>query len=291
VELDGFRERVVIKRLLKVFDRFNIAATWALVGHMFYEECEKCGICPVEAWKGRYPCFERIYGTNDPLWYGNDIVDILRDTLPKHEIAFHGYTHRLFNEKELSKKDVGIEIEEWLRLAEKKKIIPSTVIFPRGIIGFLPVFKDKGFICYRGNDLTPRALLIPYFGKVLKWLDKRLKLFSPIVYDIETEPDSLVNLPASRRLFGLHRNVSSLLDRAQLGRIKVQSMIKGVEKAAREKKVIHIRTHPYEFRTENDFAELEMLLACVADEIKKGGIQSVTMGGLAQLVLQTGKSI
>ena len=74
---DGSRERKAISRLLDLLDEFDIAATWAVVGHLFYDKCEKCDICPVLEWQGKHRSFEEIYETNAPLWYGADLLEML----------------------------------------------------------------------------------------------------------------------------------------------------------------------------------------------------------------------
>jgi hypothetical protein len=285
ISMDSSQERKVVKRLLEIFDRYGIAATWALVGHMFYSQCEKCLVCPIMDWKGKYSVFDQIYESNNPLWYGEDIVDLLLERRPVHEIAFHGYTHRLFDQKEMSEPEAIIEIKEWLRLSNRKNLVPVSVIFPRNKVGYLPMFKKEGFICYRGSQLKPRFLSTPLIGRVLNWLDFKLQFCIPEVYRAVEEPGGLVNLPASRHLFGMNPQVSEMLDRLNLGRMGIRRIFKGVEKAAHEKKVIHIWAHPYEFRSEKDFAQLILLLDSVSKEIKRGKIQSITMGELAQKVL------
>ena len=44
---DGGRERQAIELILEALDEFNIKATWAVVGHLFYGQCEECRTCPV----------------------------------------------------------------------------------------------------------------------------------------------------------------------------------------------------------------------------------------------------
>jgi hypothetical protein len=285
ISMDSSREREIIKRLLEIFDRYSITVTWALVGHMFYTQCEKCPICPIMDWKGKYSVFDQIYESNNPLWYGEDIIDLLLERRFVHEIAFHGYTHRLFDQNQLSEAEARTEIKEWKRLSTRKNLIPSSVVFPRNKVGYLHVFKEEGFLCYRGDQLTPRYLSTPLIGKVLKWLDLKFQFCIPEVYHPTEEPGGLVNLHASRRLFGMDPLVSGLLDQLNLAGMGIKRIIKGVEKAAKEKKVIHIRAHPYEFRSEKDFAQLILLLDSVSKEIKGGRIQSITMGGLAQKVI------
>ena len=35
---DGSRERMAVSRLIKLFEKYQISATWAVVGHMFSEK-------------------------------------------------------------------------------------------------------------------------------------------------------------------------------------------------------------------------------------------------------------
>ena len=116
---DGVRERQIIARLLEILDEFQITATWALVGHLFYAKCEECTVCPVRAWQGKYTSYDQVYRTADRLWYADDLVQLLLTRGARHEIGCHGYTHRIFDEASLSAEEARIEIEEWRRVAAR----------------------------------------------------------------------------------------------------------------------------------------------------------------------------
>jgi len=255
---DGERERKAIIRILDMLDEFDIVATWAVVGHLFYEKCEKCEICPVLDWKGKYTSFDQIYDANHPLWYGADIMKTLVQRSVRHEIGFHGYTHRLFNEDSLSRNEAEIEIKEWLRVTQRMNVKhPQAVVFPRNQVGHLDLFKEYGFVCYRGDELLPPDYYsIPIIGKILNRIDLILQFRTPQVYKMPRQNTSLVNLPASRSLFRINRKFELILERINLRNFHVQRIIKGIKKAGEEKKVIHIYTHPFEFRTERDFEKL-----------------------------------
>jgi len=281
---NGQEERKVIERLLDIFEQFNIVATWAIVGHMFFEKCEKCDFCPILEWKGKYEVFNKIYEADDPLWYGADIIELLIRDNPRHEIAFHGYTHKVFDENLLSKEEARREIREWLRVSQRKNIIPKSVVFPKNKIGHLDILKDEGFVCYRGEQILPGIFSIPILGKILVRIDNLIQFVPPEVFDPKIEPSGLMNLPSSRRLFGMNRRVSLVLDMLKLPYLNMDCIIKGVNKAANEKKVIHIRSHPYEFRTEKDYDKLRYLLQVVSAEIKIGRMQSIGMANLANIL-------
>jgi peptidoglycan/xylan/chitin deacetylase (PgdA/CDA1 family) len=284
---DGSRERRAIKRLLDIFDEFEIAATWAITGHLFYERCEECEICPVLAWKGKYRSFEEIYKTDRPLWYGGDIMDYFLSRSTRHEIAFHGYSHRPFDE--INEEEARVEIQEWRRIGKRKGLAaPVTVIFPKHGIDHLEVFPQAGFICYRGKEPTPASHNWGYLGRLIKGLDYTFALSTPPVFDLYgIEPNGLVNLPSSQHLFAYQRRLELVLDALNLHNFRLRRMVKGIRKAADEKKIVHYWAHPWAFRTDKDFEKLRYLLGFVAEEVSKGRMQSIGMADLARRSIAT----
>jgi Polysaccharide deacetylase len=282
---NGLTERKTIHRLLDLMDEFGVSATWAITGHLFYDKCEECAVCPVMDLKGKDSSFEQIWKTQDPMWYGSDIVDLLLSRSDSHEIAFHGYTHKRF--RELSTDEARFEIQEWLRLAKRKNIVPKTAIFPQGNIGHLDLFREAGFICYRGNDVPHPMFSIPLFGKVVKRTNLLLSILTPQVYDIQFKPQGLVNLPSSQWFFRIDRRIEKSLDWVNLHRLRFYGTVNGLEKAAQERKIIHLWAHPHEFRTEKDFEKLRFVFGHFAKHAKEGRLQSITMADLATQALRT----
>jgi hypothetical protein len=282
---DGSEERRSIEQLLDVLDEFGIVATWAVVGHLFHSRCEECDVCPILEWKGRRRCFEEVYGTAHPLWYGADTLEMLLTRGSRHEIAFHGYTHQLFDEDTMGEDAARTEIQEWLRVSRKKGVIPRTVIFPRNRIGYLRLFEEAGFLCYRGEGEVPGACGVSRIGRLMKSVDHLLALSSPPVYEPGgVEACGLVNLPSSQHFFGFSRGLEAVLDSLHLHRVRINRMIRGVKKAADERKIIHIWAHPHQFRTHKDFDKLRYLFGYVAEVAAKGTIQCVGMSELAEKI-------
>ncbi len=280
---NGRTERETIKRLLGMMNEFGVTATWAITGHMFYERCEECDVCPIEDLKGADVRFDEIWKTSESMWYGADVVETLLSSGAGHEIGFHGYTHRVFNR--LSKDNARFEIKEWLRLANRKNIVPLTVIFPQGGIDHLDLFQEAGFICYRGKEVRHSALSIPFFGKLLNRLNLIIPILPPQVYDVKIDSQGLVNIPSSQWLFRINRNIEMVLDSLNLATLRLWPVIKSLEKAAKEKKVIHLWVHPHEFRTEKDFQKLRFIFKHFAEQAKAGRLQSITMADLAKQTL------
>jgi predicted deacetylase len=280
---DGSRERMSIEGLLDVMDEFRITGTWAIVGHLLYEQCEDCGICPILEWKGKYHAFEEVYRTENPLWYGSDIVGMILNRNAGHEIAFHGYTHRLFSK--LSEAEALIEIQEWLRLARRWNITPNTVIFPQGRIGHLDSFREAGFVCFRGSEVRHPLVSVPIIGKAIGRVNASVAALTPQGYMVALDPSGLVNLPSSYWMFRTDRRIVSFLDNAKLAKLRLWPIRRGIRHAGERALVIHLWAHPHEFRTAKDFDKLRYVFDCVREEVEKGRLVSITMGDLAKRVI------
>src|SRR5262245_21258700 len=87
------REREIVTRLLDVLTRYEIPATWAVVGHLFLDHCDAVDGRPHpdivrpsypwlnEDWYAIDPCTDV---RKAPAYYGRDIVDaISRCSVPQ----------------------------------------------------------------------------------------------------------------------------------------------------------------------------------------------------------------
>src|SRR4026209_1720242 len=89
------RTRHVIDRLLTLFHHYDIAVTWATIGHLFLDHCDPHdGIKHPEMPRPQHSWFNDdwyIYdpGSNlreSPLWYGRDMVEQILAAEPKHDV-------------------------------------------------------------------------------------------------------------------------------------------------------------------------------------------------------------
>lgn len=161
------------------------------------------------------------------------------------------------------------------------------VIFPRNRIRHLALFQEYGFICYRGHEAMPPMYSLPLLGKVLRRLYYEVSpWWTPPVYDASIDATGLVNIPASRWLFGFNHHVERVLTRLHLQPLRLRKLVQGIKKAAAEKKIVHLWAHPYEFRTDRDIDNLRYLFQQVAEEVRQGRMRSVGMVELARSVLE-----
>jgi peptidoglycan/xylan/chitin deacetylase (PgdA/CDA1 family) len=282
---DGQRERAAVSRLLELLDEYDIVATWAVVGHLCLSAYDPEAVYPAVDWLEHYPQFDALNRNSHPLLYEASIIDLLQQKATRHEIGFHGYTHQVFAEHRMTASQAATEIEAWQRtvMHQCDEDMPLTVIFPRNQIGHLSVFQRYGFIGYRGAEQLPTPFTWPVVGRVFRRLYPYLSVVTvPQVVVPEQHPLGIVNIPASRWLFGTNRTLDRTLDLLNLHTLRMYPLVQAARKAAAQRKVLHVWAHPYEFQTQKDFDKLRYLLEHVASEIRAGRLESMGMGALAR---------
>lgn len=125
-----YKEREIINKILGLFKKYRIPATWAVVG--------------------------KIFEKGDSLWHGEDTIKKIEKN-KYQEIASHSYSHEIFTD--IDEKNAEKEIKE-----NKAR----TFIFPRNRVAYIQLLKKNGFICFRGLDKTAYELLIPRIPPVYK---------------------------------------------------------------------------------------------------------------------------
>lgn len=137
------KTRPIIKKLLSLFAKYQIPATWAVVGSLFLQPDSR--------------------NKNSDLWHAPDIVKEIK----KHknqEIASHSFSHPEFDR--IEKKEAEVEIKKCLEAAKKEGIKLTTFIFPRNKVGHLGLLRKHGFTAFRGSDLRSWELLAPWLPPV-----------------------------------------------------------------------------------------------------------------------------
>ena len=161
----GLKERENVPTLLDLFDKYQIPATWATVGHLFLNECSRNeqGIAHPEIPRPAYfenpnwlfnagDWYDYDPGTNvveDPSWYAPDLIKQIISANAGHEIGCHTFSHLDFTYKNCSKIMAVAELKTCRTLANNKGISLRSFVFPGGTFGNYESLKEKGFICYR----------------------------------------------------------------------------------------------------------------------------------------------
>lgn len=279
------RSREVIRRLLELFERYSISATWAVVGHLFLSSCEHCEgrphpevARPQHDWlSGDW--FQYDPGTcvdRDPLWYAPDVIEQLRQALPEQEIASHSFSHLLFADRGCTREAAVADLRECVRAAKSSNVSLRSFVYPRNRIAYLDLLQASGFACYRGADPQWYGCWPRIAKRLAHYADDLLALPPPTVLPQREGP--LWNIPGSVMLQGMD-GIRKWIP----ARCRTIRGLAGLRRAAARRQLFHLWFHPINFAV-----DMEAMLACLEPVLKRaselrdrGALEVLTMGELA----------
>ncbi len=240
----------VIEHLLKLFEEFNISATWCIVGHLFLKECTPMnGQKHPEIWRqapstGAKDWFTDDPCTNekrDPIFYGQSLVDRIHNCSVPQEIGSHSFSHVVFDESTCSQERAESELAACVELARQMGIKLYSFAFPKNLPGYLELLPRYGFKCYRGPEesFCYKYWWIPKWMKRAKNLWDVLRIATPSVIVPEQTLPGLWNVKASMIYFPIH-GVRRLIPMS----FRIKRAIKGLDAAAQNKRTFHLWLHP-----------------------------------------------
>lgn len=273
LQRDPQNAREPIDWLLKLFEKYNTPATWAIVGHLFLDSDEQKTMVHrdlpqfKEGWLD-WNFYSSIH--NLPLYCGKDIVEKILGSSTKHEIGLHSFLHIPFSQcsRAVAQAEIGLGI----KAASKFGLTPRSFVFPQNKIGHIDLLKEEGFQIYRGKNLgrwkENQIVLIRKLNSAVE------NMIAPPVTPIYK--DGIWELPGSTCCES--EIPFSFLPRVQMG----------LDRAMRAKKVFHIRLHPRSLLSHESLRkDLERLVTSVAKKRDEGKLQVMTMGELASHLNQT----
>jgi peptidoglycan/xylan/chitin deacetylase (PgdA/CDA1 family) len=242
-------ERSAVVRLLELFARYEVPATWCVLGHLFLGGCEPFGgrkhpdiVPPSHAWC-RHDWFHHDPCASEeaaPVFYGRSLLERIRACPVPQEIGCHSFSHVIFGDPGCSAATAESEVAACVRLAEELGLRLQSFAFPRNSVGHLDVLRRHGFTCYRGPESAwYEKRTWPHFVKRLLHLWDVLRAAGPPVVLPERTETGLWNIPGSMIYFPMHG------PRCHIPvRLRVSRACKGLEAAARRKRVFHLWFHP-----------------------------------------------
>lgn len=148
--------------IIKVFDDNNIPITFATVGHLFLEKCEKGD----HDWMRRIPHFDDHWRflegdwfdadpytdhKKDPAWYAPDLIKMIQDAKAEHEISTHTFTHMDCTYKNCPPEVMDDELKACIEVAKPYGVTIKSLVFPGGTWGNIESLKKHGIDIYRKN--------------------------------------------------------------------------------------------------------------------------------------------
>ena len=265
---DHQQGRGTVNLLLKLLEKYNIRATWGVVGHLFLEPNKGEELVSQELPQFKEGWLEWSFYNSlrgNPLYHGKDIVKKILDSSLKHEIGLHGFFHIPFSR--CSREVARAECERGVKVAKRFSITPRSFIFPRDEIGHLDVLTENGFKIYRGKQPgrwdEGQNLLVSEFN----WAIDRINTQPVLPIDM----DGIWQIPSSM-FYCDPRFPFTLPLQARLG----------LSRAIRVNKVFHIWLHPQNLLLyKRPGKDLEPFFALVARKRDEGKLRVMTMGEMA----------
>jgi glycosyltransferase involved in cell wall biosynthesis/peptidoglycan/xylan/chitin deacetylase (PgdA/CDA1 family) len=279
---DAAAERRAVERTLAVLDRHGIAATWALVGHLFLRECAPDPVTGVKHpevvrpdydwfdgdWFDRDPCSDLV---RDPEWYGADLVDAIRTCPTRQELASHSFAHMIAGDPGTSVATFRSDLAECRRVAALAGLDVRTLVYPRNTIGHVDELAGAGFTAYRG--LPSRGRPRPGWRARAARLTGRVLLTRASTAQPRPE-HGVWNIPGTF-LF-------NPADRDHLGPWLWQAR-RRLRQGARHGTLVHLWFHPQNISQDLDVGEraLDDLLREARRLLDLGRLENLTMAELA----------
>jgi peptidoglycan/xylan/chitin deacetylase (PgdA/CDA1 family) len=164
-------ERANVPEIIKLCEKYDIPITWATVGHLFLENCNKNNSKTHPEIK-RNDYFENdywIYNKGDwfdddpcgnyednPEWYCPDLIEAIINSEVKHEIGCHTFSHIDCRDEVCNSEVFNSEIVKCKELGELFNIKMKSFVHPGHTIGNLENLFKSGFESFRtdyGNIL------------------------------------------------------------------------------------------------------------------------------------------
>lgn len=265
-------------RLVDLFDRFEVPATWAVVGHLLLDDCDgEHADHPAPAgWFAR----ERGEWRSRPdLRFARGLVDDLVGAAVDHDIGCHSFSHVEFGAPETTRELARAEVRASVVAARERGIRMRSFVFPRNSIGHRDVLADSSFTCYRGvSPIEPRGRLRP-FRKL-----SRAALGHSFLIEPRIDEYGLVDVPASLYLFGFESSARSAVE-PLVGDPIVRQARQGIDQAARGDGVFHVYLHPNDITEERDARRVETVLSAIDERRRESSLAVETMREAADRVL------
>jgi len=240
--------REVIKALLNLLEKYEISATWDVVGHLFLDHCAPVdGVVHPEIVRPHYKWFSGDWFKYDPctnieenpIWYGKDIIDTIRRCKIPQEIACHTFSHIIVGDPACSKSCFDSDLKLCKKIAGDINLELKSFVYPQNKEGYHDVLSANGFIAYRGREPYYYAGLPEPIRKVAYVIDSWMFFIPPPVRKPYRLGDCW-NISGSY-FYGHLCNLNKLIPVP----LRVLKIKRGIDKAARRRQIFHLWLHPF----------------------------------------------
>jgi len=283
--------RKAVPQLLKLFEKYDIHATWATVGFLFAENYEELKAyfpqkdqCPSYADPALdpYTWFEKI-GKDEqeaPCFYGPSLIPLVA-AVPGQEIGSHSFCHYYCRAKGQTAEQFAADMRAARQIAQDKGYELTSVVLPRNQCKpeYMHILREVGFTAYRDeeNDWIHEKIKYRPLLRALRLIDVYIPLTGKGGY-IPKKEDGIWNFVGSRMYKPIFPALG-VLEGVKMRRIKRQML-----HAAKKGLTFHLWWHPHNVgvRTEEHLRQLEEIFSYYTLLKEKYGMQSLNMREAAQ---------
>lgn len=294
--LDDYRANILggreaVPKLLSLFERHGVHATWATVGFMFAENAEEAlryAPEPVlrpsytDPKRSSYRLFEDgALLTDEPeCFFAPEIIRRIAET-PGMEIGAHTFSHFYCRGPGQTVEQFVEDMRALKRIAQEKGVELNSVVLPRNnsVPEYINVLSELGFTSFRDleNNWIYDRIKPELLSRMLSLIDVYFPLTGQGGY-VPRKESGIWNLMGSRMYKPYFRPLF-FLEKQKLRRIKRQML-----HAAMNGLVFHLWWHPHNIgvRTDWHLAQLEEIFSYFDALKERYGMRSMNMGELAE---------
>ncbi|MES2417267.1 MAG: polysaccharide deacetylase family protein [Bacteroidota bacterium] len=261
----------VIPKMLALFEKYNVHATWAVVGclhfnnlsllsaHLSKNEINYCN-SKLSAYKHGLTIDEGDYLN---YYSAPELIKKIAQT-PGQEIGSHTFSHYYCLEPGQTIASFSDDLRQSIDISAVHGYSTKSIIFPRNQYSteYLKACKNMGVVTYRGNEnnrlQTPRNQdKLSLSIRLLRLIDSYLNLTGSNDHKIQSPADDMpINVPSSS-FFRPYNAKLKLLEWLKIRRIK-----NSMTKAAKNNSLYHLWWHPHNFgiNQQQNLKQLEEIL-------------------------------
>ena len=247
---------LAVPKILEAFEKYNIHATWATVGFLFFNSKEEL-VCSLPDKKPSYidsslsPYnFLKLNKLNDQdnsIYFAKNLIDKISCS-DNQEIGSHTFSHYYCLEGNQNIEEFKSDMLAAKNIAKKLNLNIESLVFPRNQVNidYLPVCSELNITSFRGNQLSPLyrngSSNDSLFKRAFRLVDTYINISGHNVYTPSNESNKApLNIRASSFLRPYSKQLR-FIDYFKLRRIK-----RAMTHAAEMGKTYHLWWHPHNF--------------------------------------------
>lgn len=301
VSHEGYRYNLAgtpaaVHAMLELFKAYEIHATWAVVGFLFFDKRETLLNDLPEPrpsyTNAAFDLYRYIREEEHPQRSSHFAPDLIREiaNTPHQEIATHTFSHYYCLEEGQDAESFSADIRKAVSITKShtgREV--RSIVFPRNQYNrdYMPLLYTSGIRAFRGNEPHSVYDAVHWEGRgmkrrLVKLLDTYIDLTGYHTYDPARlrRIEGVLDIPASRFL----RPFTPLL--SPLDGFKLRRIKRAMTHAARRGEIFHLWWHPHNFgryRRAN-LAFLEKILHHYRSLQQRYGMRSLTMAEIEALL-------